>query len=202
MAVMSPFQFVASMTSALAWPLIVGGVLLAFRRELRRWLADRPATIKMGAFAVEWEKRSAQVAVGLAASGVSPMAGPEIAGLASERLTDISESSPAETIRATLSTLTDRVRTALAEANVVGTERATLPRLVELGVQSGVIDPGNADSVMGVAVMANLALAKPEKIGEREVTEFLALADATLFALELALRTRAGRSSGTVGQPA
>jgi hypothetical protein len=201
MAVMSLFQFVASMTSALAWPLIVGGVLLAFRRELRRWLADRPATIRMGAFAVEWEKRSAQVAVSLAASGVSPMIGPEITELASEH-SDISELSPAETVRATLSTLTDRVRTALAEANIAGTERATLPHLVALGVANGVIDPGNADSVTGVAVMANLALAKPEKIGEREITEFLALADATLFALELALRTRAGRSSGSVGQPA
>jgi len=198
---MSPFQFVASMTSALAWPLIVGGVLLAFRRELRRWLADRPTTIKMGAFAVEWEKRSAQVAVGLAASGVSPVTESEVSGLASERLANISESSPIETIGATLSILTDRVRTALAEAGVAGIERATLPRLVALGAQSGVIDPGNADSVMGVAVMANLALAKPEKIGEREVAEFLALADATLFALDLALRTRAGQSSRTVGQP-
>jgi hypothetical protein len=31
---MSTFRFVASMTSSLAWPLIVGGALLAFRRIL------------------------------------------------------------------------------------------------------------------------------------------------------------------------
>lgn len=196
---MSSFQFAASMTSALAWPLIVGGVLLAFRRELRRWLADRPTAIKMGAFAVEWERRSAQVAVGLAESGVSPSAGPQIEGLVGERLTEISRSSPVEAIKAALNALTDRLRTALTEANVQEAEQATLPRLVLLGVQNGVIDPGNADSVNGVAVMANLALAKPEKIGEREVTEFLALADATHFALDLALRTRARQSSDALG---
>jgi hypothetical protein len=196
MAAMASFQFVASMTSALAWPLIVGGVLLAFRRELRRWLADRPSTIKMGAFAVEWEKRSAQVAVGLAQSGISPTAGMEIGTLASERLADIPDSAPAEAIRATVAALTDRLRTALTEADVPTVGHASLPRLVMLGVQNGVIDPGNADSVMGVAVMANLALAKPEKIGEREVTEFLALGDATLFALDLALRTRDTSKAG------
>jgi hypothetical protein len=38
---MPGFQFTASMVSVLAWPIVVGGVLLAFRRELRRWLADR-----------------------------------------------------------------------------------------------------------------------------------------------------------------
>jgi hypothetical protein len=56
-------------------------------------------------------------------------------------------------------------------------------------VQRGLIAQGNADSVMGVAVMANLALVKPGKITESEVNEFLTLAEATLFGVDLAIRT-------------
>jgi hypothetical protein len=57
-----------------------------------------------------------------------------------------------------MAALTDRLRTALNESNVPVAGQEPLPRLAMLGVQNGVIDPGNADSVMGVAVMANLAL--------------------------------------------
>jgi hypothetical protein len=198
---MSGFQFAASMVSALAWPIIVGGVLLAFRRELRRWLADRPASIKMGAFAVEWERRSAQVAVGLAQSGVSASAGADLRGLMSTPVTEIGDSDPAETIKAALDKIANRLRAALVNANVQGAEQETLPRLALLAVQCGLIEPGNADSVMGVAVMANLALVKPGKISEKELTEFLALTDATLFGIDMAIRTANNHSSDAV-QPA
>jgi hypothetical protein len=195
---MSAFQFAASMVSALAWPVVVGGVLLAFRRELRRWLADRPASIKMGAFAVEWERRSAQVAVGLAESGVPASVESDLGGLAGSHLTDITGSDPAEAIKAALGKIENRLRTGLVGAGVQGIEQETLPRLALLAVQSGLIASGNADSVRGVAVMANLALVKPGKIGEREATEFLALADATLFGIDMAIRTANRQSSGAV----
>jgi hypothetical protein len=188
MAVVSIFQFAASMASALAWPIVVGGVLLAFRRELRRWLADRPASIKMGAFAVEWERRSAQVAVGLAESGVSTSSGPDIGGPVTARLTEIAGSSPVEIINTALAKIEIRLRAALVTAGVQRVEQETLPRLAELAVQRGLIAQGNADSVMGVAVMANLALVKPRKISESEVNELLALAEATLFGIDLAIR--------------
>jgi hypothetical protein len=197
---MSGFQFAASMVSALAWPIVVGGVLLAFRRELRRWLADRPASIKMGAFAVEWERRSAQVAVGLAESGVSASAGPDLSALVGSDLTEIGDSDRAEAIRAALDKIENRLRTALVNANVQGTEQETLPRLGVLAVQNGLIEQGNADSVMGVAVMANLALVKPGKVSEKELIEFLALADATLFGIDLAIRT-ANRQYSHAAQP-
>jgi hypothetical protein len=200
MGYMSAFQFAASMVSALAWPVVVGCVLLAFRRELRRWLADRPASIKMGAFAVEWERRSAQVAVGLAESGVSASVEPDLGGLTGSHLTDIAGSDPVEAIKAAVNKIENRLRTALTNAGVQGIERETLPRLALLAVQSGLIASGNADSVMGVAVMANLALVKPGKISEREVTEFLALADATLFGIDLAIRT-ADRQSSDAARP-
>ena len=197
---MSAFQFAASMASALAWPMVVGGILLAFRRELRRWLADRPASIKVGAFAVEWERRSTQVAVGLAESGISAYAGPELRGLAGSHVTELGDSDPAETIKAALNKIENRLCTALADVNVQGVEKETLPRLAQLAVQNGLIASGNADSVMEVAVMANLALVRPRKISEREVTEFLALADATLFGIDMAIR-QGNRQSSDAVQP-
>ncbi len=185
---MSTLQIVTSLTSALACPLIVGGVLLAFRRELRRWLGERPVTIKMGAFAVEWEKNATQVTAGL-----TELAGPLIAerqpeGHANVRLKDTSDPQAAETVRATLSTLADKLRTALIEANVKEAEEATLQRLVTLGIASDVIHPAIGDSMMGLVVMGNLALANPENIGERELTEFQAIAAGSFFSLELQLR--------------
>jgi hypothetical protein len=189
---MSGFQFAASMVSALAWPVVVGGVLLAFRRELRRWLAERPARIKMGAFAVEWERRSAQVAVGLAESGVpaSISMNPDLGNPTDSLATEIASSDPVEAIKAALNRIENRLRTALADVGVQGIEQETLPRLALLAVHNDLMPPGNADSVNGVAVMANLALVKPGKISANELTEFLALADATLFSVDLAIRTR------------
>ena len=196
---MSAMQFVSSLVAALAWPVIVGAVLLAFRRELRRWLADRPASIKMGAFAVEWERRSAQVAVGLAESGVPATVEPDLSSLAGTYAAEVAESDPVEAIRAALAKIENRLRTALTSVGVQEVEQETLPRLALLAVQNGLIASGNADSVTGVTVMANLAMVKPGRISEREVTEFLALADATLFGIDLAIRT-ASRQSRSAAQ--
>jgi hypothetical protein len=81
------------------------------------------------------------------------------------------------------------LRTALATVGETGVEHEPLPQLAALAVQRGLIEPGNADSVMGVVVMANLALVKPQKVSKSQVSEFLALADATLFGVDLAIRT-------------
>lgn len=187
--------------SALAWPVVVGGVLLAFRRELRRWLADRPASIKMGALAVEWERRSTQVAVGLAESGVPASVEPDPSGTAGLHLANIGGSSPTEAIRGALTKIENRLRSALTSVGVLVTEQETLPRLAQLAVENGLINSGGADSVTGVAVMANLALVKPDKVAERELAKFLALANGTLFAIDLAIRKVEPRSNGVV-QPA
>jgi hypothetical protein len=106
------------MASALAWPIVVGAVLLAFRRELRRWLADRPASIKMGAFAVEWERRSAQIAVGLAESGVSASNGPDISAPVAARLTETSGPSPVQVIKTALAKIERLLRMALVAVGV------------------------------------------------------------------------------------
>lgn len=148
---MPALQFAAAKVSALAWPVVVGGVLLAFRRKLRRWLADRPASIKMGALAVEWERRTAQVAVGLAESGVSASVSnnPDLGKLVDSLTTDTADSDPVEAIKAALNRIENRLRTVLAGADVQGVGQEALPRLAQLAVLSGLIAPTNADSVMG-----------------------------------------------------
>jgi hypothetical protein len=126
---------------------------------------------------------------------------PGLGKLTDSLVTVNASSDPVEAIKAALSRIEDRLRAALANVDVQGIEQETLPRLALLAVHNGLIAPGNADSVNGVAVMANLALVKPWKISEKELTEFLALADATLFAIDLAIRT-GNLQPGELVQPA
>lgn len=177
------------MTSALAWPVMTGAVLLMFRRELRLWLSERPTSLKVGPFAAQWGRNASRVAADLVRSGAPLATEPNAAESLADLLAD-SPGPPVAPISDALGVITERLRGGLADAGIPAAEHEELRGLVRLGAQNGVLDQATADALMGLSVMGNLALSRPAAVADSEVREFLALADSSLFALNMSLRRR------------
>jgi hypothetical protein len=179
---MSVLEFIAAMTTALAWPVFLGAVVLAFRQQLGWWLADRPSRMKVGPFEAEWDAEQARVEVALDEATATTSAGVADSAL-SERLDHLADSAPLEAIAQASQAITGALLRLLEKAGVRVEGSHGMAGLAALASEQGLIRKESARAVHGLSVMRGLAMRGGRSIGPGEAREFLALAEANLFAI-------------------
>jgi len=183
----SLMEFIAAMTSALVWPILVGLAVVLFQRELRLWLAERPTKMKVGPVEAEWPRVLSHVERDLEQAGVPPPTELAVAGQLSDHLAEVSESSPMVAITEAVDAVDRRLRQGLSQASIAAPEQLGLTRLARLAREHGLIRPETEEAVAGLAVMRNLAV-HGRAVSTQQARDFLALADGVLFALDRDLR--------------
>src|SRR5215475_4296739 len=92
MRAMSVLEFVAAITSALAWPTLGVILLIVFRREPADWMKQRPMRLRVGPAEAEWPRVRSSVEPDLEQAGVPPTLGSGTRGLLHESLGDTAQS--------------------------------------------------------------------------------------------------------------
>jgi Domain of unknown function (DUF4145) len=101
-----------------------------------------------------------------------------------ERLVDIS---PSAAIAQGWNQLEDRVAAIAAQ---VGLTQKLLPEVLRALVDSRMIQPTTADSILGLRNMRNLAVhAPPKRLTAEQARDFITMVDATVWALEQNLKS-------------
>jgi hypothetical protein len=179
--------FIASLVGSLAWPAVILIVALVFRKTLRAALARPLKRVKAGPFEAEWDDKVARAFVDLAESPESSEAPPAADKPVSSRLQSVARQSPRAAVMAASAEIEEALRRRLAVRGLAEAERRPMSarQLSVLAEEHELISPQTADAIRGATVLRNLAAHGPEnEIDEQKAVEFLALADAILFALK------------------
>jgi hypothetical protein len=191
---MSWMEFIAALVAALAWPITVAAALILLRRPLERWLQERPSRIKAGPVEVEWDAVISRVQANLDQPGV-----PDPAALTSSAETPdrdlylLARANPplaiVEASRRVEAELRHRLSAEGVESPQVG-----LSALAQLAHGLGLINTATQESVAGLVALRNLAVHAPERVSAQEALEFIALTEATLFAITASGKERNRRT--------
>jgi hypothetical protein len=202
-------EFTVEMTKAvLALPVLVTVLALVFRRkigaglaQIGAWLAKHRPNVTVGPVSIAWAEQAVEVANDLEAAGVpSPAPGgtAPLPGLVAEGHATVSDPSlvdrysntakmyPIGAVMEASTAIERRLREILTSAGVGTGATAAATRsmtvLAQEAASAGLITKETANSVVGLARLRNLAAHGGEVSPER-AAEFLALADATLYAI-------------------
>jgi hypothetical protein len=180
---MSWREFIAQLVSALAWPITVVAALVFLRRPLERWMRERPSRIKAGPVEVEWDSVISKVQADLDQPGV-----PDPAALTSSAETQdrdlylLARATPPAAIVEACRRVEAELRRRLS---AIGMEvpQAGLSALAQLAHRHGLINEATQRSIAGLVTLRNLAVHAPDRVSAEEALEFVALAEATLYAI-------------------
>ncbi len=196
---MDGLSFVASLVRSLAWPAAVVAAVLVWRRPLVGWLAVPPRRVKVGPGGVEaeWSEQTARVVGSLTpkqgGTEASPGPGggvPEASDFAREMLALVDTASPIAAVEASYQqvgrALADMVESAEPGA-AVGLNVGQLARAAHA---RGLINTANLRAVEGLGVMHTMAVldTNGERLEPAKAREFVALAEAVLYALRTQAR--------------
>jgi len=186
----------------LAWPVVVLVLVLVFRRQIVKLLSDA-RRVKAGPFEIEKERVRADVE---AATAVSESIDPDPAdgepsapvnGASRDAETGfimlrpefarIAKLSPEAAVTDAYRELERALRTKLAgwpDVFTVNLDRMSGNQLAALAAREGFISEEAAESVRGLSVLRNLsAHGRADELDEAQALDYLALVDATLYAL-------------------
>lgn len=181
---MSWLDFISRMTGSLAWPVaaIVGTAIL--RRPIATLLTSGPLRrVKAGPFEVEIDRSLAETETTLEAIGVSP---PPVtdSSIRQELAIEVIRA-PAVAILEAHQAVERELRNLLTGTGVDGLESAGAVRLARMAAQRGIISEESARSVETISVLRNLvAHSHAREVTNEQAQEYLAYADAVLFAIE------------------
>jgi hypothetical protein len=178
-------QFIASLVSSLAWPGAIIVLALLFRRQLRQLLSGPLKRLKAGPSGLELEfdrlisEAQAQVEP---APDVAELEAPESAVA---DLAEVARASPAAAVLDGFARVEQELRERLRAA---GDPRADNKRgalmLARAALDAKLITPETMEAIRGMAVLRNLAAhGGAADLSEDRAREYLALADAVLFAI-------------------
>jgi hypothetical protein len=180
---MSGMEFIAALVAALAWPITIVIAVILLRKPLERWFQERPSRIKAGPVEVEWDAVISRVQANLDQPGV-----PDPAALTSSAETPdrdlylLARANPPLAIVEASRRVEAELRHRLA-ANGVEAPQEGLSALAQLAHRLGLINAATQESVAGLVALRNLAVHAPERVSAQEALEFVALTEATLFAI-------------------
>ena len=177
-------EFMASLVRSLAWPTAVAVVVVVLRRSIGDALRRGVRRLKAGPVEVEFDEELAEVRDDLARSPelATVDTRPAPAGLGDElgRLVDLS---PRTAVMEAFARIEASLRDRLAEAGVATPDRGG-PALARLACQHRLISEESVRAVEGMAVLRNLAAhGRADEIDTARAEDYIALADAVLFAL-------------------
>jgi hypothetical protein len=192
---MSPLAFIA----AVAWPVAIVLIGVLYRGPLAKLVTGQRTTLKAGSFEFAWENarptlpRPTPMPVDKG-SVTAPRAG-RLASL----LVDLARQSPAQAVIAAYTQLGDAFGRGLkeigAELEVEHRDAMALARASEAAEITG---PEITDAVHGLEVLRNLAQHGPEQsVSEGRAYEYLAMADAVLYAIASSLARDSRSEAGS-----
>jgi len=186
---MSYLDFIAALVQALAWPIAVLLIVLIFRKKITELLSERMTRFKAGPLEVEWARQISETQAELEEAGAAT---PLPSDLMDPSMRDLAERSPSGAIVEAFGQI---------ELALRGIARSWLPeedadrlgglRLARLLEQHGALTEETVRAVEGLTVLRNLsAHGRANDLTVERAVEYLALAQAVLFAIDQNSRSR------------
>jgi len=202
---MDGFQFLTSLVSSLAWPTAVVGAIVLFRKEIAE-LIGRLRTVKALGAEGTFDPKEAEATVALAtATATAAASGGQAAAMITrpesdrnplaERLKDLATAHPQAAVLQAYEEVDRVLRRRMKDTRVLGTEGLFDYQLVDVAVRSAAITRETAEALRGILVLRNLA-AHDEDISVEKALDYLSLADAVIYSIEVA-RVPPGTASGS-----
>lgn len=176
--------FVASLTHSLAWPAGAVVVVIVLRRPIGRALNRGVRRLKAGPVEVEFDQELAEVREELRKSPeLAAVEVPALAGRLSDDLARLAEISPRSAVMEAFIRVEARL-SELVEGSNEPTRYRSARQMARLARDRGLISDETLTAVDGLAILRNLVAHSPsEEIDAERARNYLALADAVLFAL-------------------
>jgi len=189
---MSWLEFISRMTGSLAWPLAAVIGILIFRRPIKDLLTRAPLKrLKAGPFEVEIDRSLAEAETTLEASGVTPP--PVTESSIRQELATEAVRAPAVAILEAHHAVERELRDLVVSLDVPVSDSASAVRLARLAAERGAISEQSARAVEAITVLRNLvAHGGARDVTNEQAEEYLAYADAVLFAISQDRRKSAG----------
>ncbi|GEM_PF-1636945 len=179
-------EFISSIASSLAWPLVGLVALAVFGRDLRRWLKESPTKVKIGPLEAEWTRQVARAEVSLDQPETRRPAdgGDRGEAVLAETLKPTVGVDPTVAVTEAASAVEGALRMKLAQSGVQDFGQLGLAGMASLSLRQGVINARTADAINGLGVMRGLAVHGDGLVSPERAEEFLALADAVIYAVD------------------
>lgn len=183
--------FVASLVQSLAWPAAVVVIVIFLRKPIRAALAQGLRRVKAGPVEVEFDQLQAEVREELARSpelteAQVPAPASQAAAPASslrEELSTLAELSPASAVMEASRQIEYRLTEMLDDSGEPSPRRLGTRALARLARERGLISDETLAAIEGMSVLRNLVAHSRDDIGADRALDYLALADAVLYAL-------------------
>lgn len=176
---MNWMQLIAALAQALAWP--VGAIVVAvvFREALRKGLSRELKKLKAGPVELEWSEKideaqeqiKQEVTDGQAAVQTMPL-----------RLREMAKLSPDTAVVASFREIESALRGLVDGADA--DSRRPIIELVNNAVERGVISVTTREAIHQLRRLRNLAAHDHTDISYSEALEYIAIADAVMYALD------------------
>lgn len=179
---MSAWEIATSLTSALAWPVAVLVVAVLYRRPISKLLGTGLGKMRLGPLSVEWDRVTDEIERELPPDRMRANR-----SRSSSKMFDVAsfeKESPRGVILRAYETVEQALTRKLGPRSMETT--LTHPSALQEAERRGVIPPATLRAVRGLQVLRNLALYAPqdEPVTPERAKEFMAIAEAVLFALE------------------
>ncbi|TXK17427.1 hypothetical protein [Homoserinibacter sp. GY 40078] len=195
----------AAILGAIAWPLVVMVVLLAFRKPLRDAL-EHLIEFRFGNATVKFDRAAADVSANLieaiADSDADASEEPDVGDVRPRpQLRDLYAAKAQENpLNALLEGFIaievwfDQLLTERGESTHEGARKRSVQEMAAIAVERGFLPRQLLDTVQGLGIVRDLAIRDREKVTPNQAREFLLLADAFLGYADLEARKTAKES--------
>jgi hypothetical protein len=178
--------FIASLVRSLAWPAAVAVVVLVLRRPIGIALGRGVRRLRAGPVEVEFDQELAEVREELRRSPeLASSELPEPSASLRDELARLAEVSPRSAVMEASARIEARLVELLESAGIGPPgKRATWVTLIELARSHGLISDETQAAMAGLRSLRNLAAhSATDEIGADRAYDYLALADAVMYAL-------------------
>lgn len=177
--------FVASLVQSLAWPAAVIVIVVFLRKPIRAALSHALLRrVKAGPIELEFDQLQAEVREELARSpelAEAQVPGPAVS--LGEELSRLAEIAPASAVMEAFRRIEFRLNEMLDSPGVSPARTMTGRALARLARERGLISDETLAAIEGLSMLRNLVAHAPSDIGVDRARDYLALADAVLYAL-------------------
>jgi hypothetical protein len=177
--------FVASLVNSLAWPAAVGLAVIVLRRPIGVAFSRGVRRLRAGPVEVEFDQELAEVREELRRSPELAAAAPPLLPVSlAEELARLADVSPRAAVLEAFARVEARLVELLDSAGVESFRAVGGTALARLAHRHKLISDETLTAVEGLSVLRNLAAHSPaDEIGAERARDYLALADAVLYAL-------------------
>jgi hypothetical protein len=177
--------FVASLVHSLAWPVAIAVAVIVLRRPIGVAFSRGVRRLRAGPVEVEFDQELAEVREELRRSPeLAAAAPPSLSVSLAEELARLAEVSPRAAVLEAFARIEARLVELLDGAGVESFRAVGGTALARLAHRHKLVSDETLTAVEGLSVLRNLAAHSPtDDIGADRARDYLALADAVLYAL-------------------